>query len=121
LPIDALKIDRSFINNMATDPGDMAIVSAIISLAHSLNLSVVAEGVETLQQHKLLERLDCDEVQGYLYSRPLPAEQIQQTLPGRRGMSEMEEVSAMKDMSAMKDVSGREDEQAGPARSSCLS
>lgn len=88
LPIDALKIDRAFVDSMAANPDDMTIVSTIISLAHALKLSVVAEGVETDEQRRLLALLKCDEVQGYLFSRPVPAEQIerllreQKTLPG---------------------------------------
>jgi PAS domain S-box-containing protein/diguanylate cyclase (GGDEF)-like protein len=73
LPVNALKIDRSFIITMAKGPDSMAIVATIISLAHSLNLRVVAEGVETEEQKHLLKLLQCDEMQGYLFSKPLPA------------------------------------------------
>jgi diguanylate cyclase (GGDEF)-like protein/PAS domain S-box-containing protein len=76
LPVDTLKIDRSFITDMVTNANQMAIVSTIISLAHGLNLNVVAEGVETEEQANLLRQLSCDQVQGFLYSRPLPAERI---------------------------------------------
>jgi EAL domain-containing protein (putative c-di-GMP-specific phosphodiesterase class I) len=76
LPISALKIDRSFISNMTTSTHDHSIVSTIISLAHSLNLSVVAEGVETEQQFAMLKAFGCDEVQGYLFSRPVPAGEL---------------------------------------------
>jgi EAL domain-containing protein (putative c-di-GMP-specific phosphodiesterase class I) len=76
LPIDALKIDRSFITRMVEDPQDTAIVTTIISLAHSLDLKVVAEGVETLQQAQLLHLLKCDEAQGYLVARPQPARDV---------------------------------------------
>jgi diguanylate cyclase (GGDEF)-like protein/PAS domain S-box-containing protein len=72
LPINSVKIDRSFINGMAGSPQDMAIVTTIIALAHSLNLRVVAEGVETREQARLLALLKCDEAQGFLYSKPLP-------------------------------------------------
>jgi PAS domain S-box-containing protein/diguanylate cyclase (GGDEF)-like protein len=74
LPVNALKIDRSFILSMHTAPGDMSLVATIISLAHALNLSVVAEGVEMEEQAKLLMLLKCDEMQGYLFSKPLTAE-----------------------------------------------
>lgn len=73
LPVDALKIDRSFIVNMATSPTHMTIVSTSISLAHALELKVVAEGADTAEQANLLRLLKCDEIQGYFYSPPLPA------------------------------------------------
>jgi diguanylate cyclase (GGDEF)-like protein/PAS domain S-box-containing protein len=76
LPIDALKIDRSFVIRMVEDPQDTAIVTTIISLAHALELKVVAEGVETLQQAQLLHLLKCDEAQGYLAAKPQPAEDV---------------------------------------------
>lgn len=74
LPIDALKIDRSFVIRMLDDPHDTAIVTTIISLARALDLKVIAEGVETPQQAQLLRLLKCDQLQGYLASKPLPAE-----------------------------------------------
>jgi diguanylate cyclase (GGDEF)-like protein len=80
LPISSLKIDRSFVVNMADTPDSMAIVQTIISLAHSLGLKVVAEGVETEEQEKLLRLLRCEEVQGYRFSRPVPADEIQDLL-----------------------------------------
>jgi diguanylate cyclase (GGDEF)-like protein/PAS domain S-box-containing protein len=76
LPVQALKIDRSFIIRMQEDPNAMTLVSTIISLAHSLRLKVVAEGVETEELAKLLGLLRCDEMQGYLISKPVPAEQL---------------------------------------------
>ena len=76
LPVHSLKIDRSFINTMANDPNTMTLVSTIISLAHSLRLKVCAEGVETEEQAKVLRLLRCDEMQGYLISRPVPLEQL---------------------------------------------
>ncbi|MBI2311401.1 MAG: EAL domain-containing protein [Betaproteobacteria bacterium] len=80
LPVDALKIDRAFIANCADNPDDLTIVSTIISLAHALNLSVVAEGVETEEQKNLLTLLKCDEMQGYLFSHPLPAAEVETLL-----------------------------------------
>jgi diguanylate cyclase (GGDEF)-like protein len=83
LPIDILKIDQSFIRDLGKDLDDNAIVAAIVNMARALALRVVAEGVETEEQLAILEQLGCDEHQGYLYSRPLPAsllaEQLLQT------------------------------------------
>jgi len=74
LPVDTLKIDRSFIIDMTVSPEGLALVSTIVSLSHSLRLKVVAEGVETEQQSRMLGLLGCDEMQGYLFSRPVPAD-----------------------------------------------
>jgi diguanylate cyclase (GGDEF)-like protein len=85
LPIDTLKIDRVFILNLARNPRDVGIVTTIISLAHSLKLKVVAEGVETQEQAKLLRLFKCDEMQGYLFSPAIPAGQVEILLgEGRR-------------------------------------
>src|ERR1700731_2580224 len=72
-PIDKLKIDRGFIAEIMTRPDDASIVRAIVSLAHSLRLKVVAEGVESPAQLDFLKTAGCDEYQGYHFSRPLPA------------------------------------------------
>jgi EAL domain-containing protein (putative c-di-GMP-specific phosphodiesterase class I) len=74
LPVDTLKIDRSFVNDMSAGPDGLALVSTIINLAHSLKLKVVAEGVETEEQSRLLQLLSCDQMQGFLFSRPLPSD-----------------------------------------------
>jgi EAL domain-containing protein (putative c-di-GMP-specific phosphodiesterase class I) len=74
LPVDTLKIDRSFVVEMTAGPEGLALVSTIINLAHALKLKVVAEGVETDEQSRLLRLLNCDEMQGYLFSKPVPAE-----------------------------------------------
>lgn len=73
LPITALKIDRSFVRDLATQPGDCAIAAVIVTLGHCLGLTVIAEGVETAQQQEILLEHGCDYAQGYLFSRPLPA------------------------------------------------
>ncbi len=80
LPIDALKVDRSFVTRMAEDPQDMTIVMMIISLAHALDLKVIAEGPETVHQAQLLRLLKCDQIQGYVVARPQPANEVAQLL-----------------------------------------
>lgn len=74
--VDTVKIDRSFIHDMTDDPDATALVAAIVAMAHALKLKVVAEGVETVRQLALLRDCGCDLVQGYLLSRPVPAEQV---------------------------------------------
>jgi diguanylate cyclase (GGDEF)-like protein/PAS domain S-box-containing protein len=90
-PIDSLKVDRSFVADITRDAHDEAIVTTIVALAHGLGMRVVAEGVETREQLALLRRLNCDEVQGYLLGRPMPAEQLLALLlaaePGELGNS----------------------------------
>ncbi|MEW6187975.1 MAG: EAL domain-containing protein [Thermodesulfobacteriota bacterium] len=76
LPLDFLKIDQGFIQNLAFDAKDQAIVRATIAMAHSLDLKTIAEGVETREQLGLLKEYGCDEIQGFLFSRPLPPEEI---------------------------------------------
>jgi EAL domain-containing protein (putative c-di-GMP-specific phosphodiesterase class I) len=79
LPVDTLKIDRMFVNEMTAAPQGLALVSTIITLAHSLKLKVVAEGVETEEQSRLLRSLNCDEMQGFLFSKPVPREIFETT------------------------------------------
>jgi diguanylate cyclase len=88
LPIDALKIDRSFIVGVAKDPQETTIVATIISLAHAMDLKVIAEGVETNDQARLLRLLKCDQIQGYLVSRPQPAPEIEKMLTNRFSFQE---------------------------------
>ncbi|MBI3772631.1 MAG: EAL domain-containing protein [Gammaproteobacteria bacterium] len=75
-PVDTLKIDRSFIRNALTDANDAALSTAIITMGRSLNIRVLAEGVETVEQLEFLRRQGCDEVQGFLFSKPVPAEEV---------------------------------------------
>ncbi|MCF6158669.1 MAG: EAL domain-containing protein [wastewater metagenome] len=79
-PVHTIKIDRSFIHGVMDDLNDAAIVTAIIAMAKSMGLKVVAEGVETEEQLAFLKQLQCNEVQGYLFSKPLPTEEFEKIL-----------------------------------------
>jgi EAL domain-containing protein (putative c-di-GMP-specific phosphodiesterase class I) len=78
-PVDELKVDRSFVDGLCTDPEDAAIVAAVIKLAHTLDLSVVAEGVETAEQARSLQDLSCDTAQGFYFGRAVPIEDLDLT------------------------------------------
>jgi EAL domain-containing protein (putative c-di-GMP-specific phosphodiesterase class I) len=78
--IDYLKIDQSFVRNLESDADDMALCEAIIVMAHKLGLKVIAEGVETEAQRDFLKRAGCDYAQGYLFSRPVPADELEELL-----------------------------------------
>jgi predicted signal transduction protein with EAL and GGDEF domain/FixJ family two-component response regulator len=106
LPISELKIDRGFVRDLGMTPQSSAVVTAIIALARALGLRVIAEGVETLRQMEVLHRLGCSVMQGYLFSKPQPAEEIeiwnrQTVLPrkapwiGRAGGSELDEIAGV--------------------------
>ncbi len=84
-PLDILKIDKSFVDELGDNPGGAEIVAAVIKLAHALGLQVIAEGVETEQELDVLRRLDCDFAQGYLFSKPVPAHELVAKYPLRLG------------------------------------
>lgn len=108
-PLDVLKIDQSFVRDVVDHSDVACVVSAIISLAHSLGLSVIAEGVENRKQLEFLRGLECEEIQGYLYSRPLPAREFEVLLergcrepmymleegPGKEGWAPLERVAGV--------------------------
>ena len=81
-PIETVKIDRSFVRDIERDASDATIVSTVIAMAKSLNLKVIAEGVETEQQLQFLRDRGCDEFQGYLISPPLPPNDLRELLTG---------------------------------------
>jgi EAL domain-containing protein (putative c-di-GMP-specific phosphodiesterase class I) len=83
-PVDRLKIDQSFVRNVASDPSDAAIIRAVIALARNLGLSVIAEGVETEAQRALLARFGCKEMQGYLVARACPAPDLEAFIASRQ-------------------------------------
>jgi diguanylate cyclase (GGDEF)-like protein len=85
-PIDTLKIDRSFVNEITSDPDSAAIADAIIAMAHSLHLTALAEGVETEGQLAWLRARGCEQMQGYLFSKPLPAGELEQLLGNRTSL-----------------------------------
>lgn len=84
-PIDSVKIDQSFVREITISPDDAAIAGAVVAMAHSMNLRVTAEGVETLEQLEFLKSLNCDEMQGYFIGRPMPAEDVEVLLRGDSG------------------------------------
>jgi diguanylate cyclase (GGDEF)-like protein len=87
-PIDRLKVDRSFITHVTTDRGDASVTQAIVAVAHSLDLSVTAEGVETSDQLSFLNGLECEEVQGYYFSKPINPEDLRRMLKANQRFCE---------------------------------
>jgi EAL domain-containing protein (putative c-di-GMP-specific phosphodiesterase class I) len=85
LPVHTLKIDRSFIVSMATDSDSLTLVSTIVGLAHSFGLTVVAEGVDSDEQAQMLRAMKCDYLQGYLFGKPVPADEIAKILSEQKG------------------------------------
>jgi EAL domain-containing protein (putative c-di-GMP-specific phosphodiesterase class I) len=86
-PVHTLKMDQSFVKDLSFDPNDTAIATAVIALGHSLNLSILAEGVETEQQLEVLRQLGCDKMQGYLFSEPLEAVQFEKLLRSKKHLN----------------------------------
>lgn len=91
-PVDVIKIDQSFIRNLADDAGSRAITSAVLSLGRGLGKTVVAEGVETVEQAEILRQSGCDQVQGFYFGRPMPAENVPKFIQSWRGA---EQISAL--------------------------
>jgi EAL domain-containing protein (putative c-di-GMP-specific phosphodiesterase class I) len=89
LPLDTIKIDRSFVNGLDDDDANLPIVQAVIALAHGLGIEVVAEGIETVAQLDRLRLLGCDRGQGYLYARPMPADELVPMLAANRAGAEI--------------------------------
>jgi len=83
LPLDQIKIDQSFVRDIATDPNDAAIVQTIIAMTEALGLNVIAEGVETEAQHEFLDLRGCPAFQGYLFGKPVPIDQFEAALRGK--------------------------------------
>ena len=83
LAVNKLKIDQSFVRDLTSDPEDSAIVRAIIDMAHSLNLTTIAEGVENAEVLAVLRQFGCDEAQGYYFARPLPEAEFRRYLEAR--------------------------------------
>jgi diguanylate cyclase len=95
LPVDALKIDRIFITDLTIDDNGLAVTQSIIDLGHRLGLSVLAEGVETAEAWRQLELLGCDEIQGYLLARPMPAERVEGWVTSHRHAVERQQVEPL--------------------------
>jgi EAL domain-containing protein (putative c-di-GMP-specific phosphodiesterase class I) len=84
-PLDYLKIDKSFIDNLTQDKGTDAVADAIVSIAHKLGMQAIAEGVETVEQLGFLDKIGCDFIQGYYFYRPMPAAEIEALIKPAEG------------------------------------
>jgi diguanylate cyclase len=104
-PLDALKIDQSFVRQIADSPGEATIVSAIISMGRSLHLRVIAEGVETAEDLAFLQDHECDEAQGYYFSRPVPADQFAALLTTKPSIPTHQAVGQMRKSKSGKNLS----------------
>src|SRR3989344_1827286 len=104
--IDRLKVDKPFVHDMLSNPADMAITRAIIALGHTLGLKIVAEGVEDLAAAQVLSALDCEELQGYHFSRPLPADQLEAWARQHRGLLTREVAAAYGERGKARGASG---------------
>jgi EAL domain-containing protein (putative c-di-GMP-specific phosphodiesterase class I) len=93
-PVDAVKIDRSFVTDITTNPDDAAIAGAVVAMAHSLKLKVCAEGVETIEQLEFLRSLQCDEMQGYFISPPISAQELDELLWQNRNRDAIKRMAA---------------------------
>jgi EAL domain-containing protein (putative c-di-GMP-specific phosphodiesterase class I) len=87
MPVDIVKVDRSFVSGMASDSTDREIVAAVVGMARALNLSVVAEGIETREQAEALRELGCDIGQGFLFAKAVPAEELEDLAQSARYMT----------------------------------
>ena len=90
IPVDVIKIDQSFIRGLLTDSGSKAITSVVLGLGRSLGMKVVAEGVENVEQARLLKAAGCDQVQGFYFARPMPADDVSTFVGNWRGIEEIE-------------------------------
>jgi EAL domain-containing protein (putative c-di-GMP-specific phosphodiesterase class I) len=111
-PVDALKIDQSFVRQISTVGDDTTIVSAVIGMARSLKLRVVAEGVETLEELEFLRAQQCDEAQGFYFSRPIPPERFEELL--RAGVPDFKDIPSNSIIPESR-AGGRRDDRRGIA------
>lgn len=114
LPVDKLKIDRSFVTDLTEGDSQAAIARAVIALGHSLRLKVLAEGVETTEQARLLEEHGCDEVQGFLYGRPMEADALRSRLEAQVAADHASNIAGLREILRRRE--DRPEETSGPSR-----